>query len=156
MNRTLLVLSLAAAASPCLADAPLPGHPPGDPQSAIKAAFGNTIISTYPDGRTAELWLQPGGDYTAEGRRHDRSSGHWKLKGEKLCLKQSHPIPVPFTFCTPVAAARMGASWAGKAVSGEPIRIKLVRGKVDPAAGDPVQGDSSSASRRHPRRDTSS
>ena len=156
MNRALLALSLAAAVTPiayaaCRADAPPPRHHPGDPQSAVEAAFGNTIISTYPDGRTAELWLQAGGDYTAEGRRHDRSSGHWKLKGERLCLKQSHPIPVPFTFCTSLADARMGASWSGKAVSGESIRIKLVRGKVDPAAGD-----SASTSRRHPRRETSS
>ena len=148
MNRALLALGLAAAVSPnlfgaCLAKAPAAHHPPADPQAAISAAFGNTIISTYPDGRTAELWLQSSGDYTAEGRRHDRSSGHWKLKGEKLCLKQSHPIPVPFTYCTPVAAARIGAIWSGKAVSGEPIRIKLVRGKVDPG-----KGDTASTSRR--------
>ncbi len=29
----------------------------------------------------------------------------------------------------------MGTSWTGKAVTGEDIRIKLVRGKEDPAQG---------------------
>ena len=40
----------------------------------VKIAFGNTIVSTYPDGRQAQLWLHPDGSYTAEGRRLDRSS----------------------------------------------------------------------------------
>ena len=77
MNRTtaLLGLSIALAASGALA-AP----------SALEKSFGNTIVSTYPDGRQAELWLQRGGTYAAEGRRHDRSSGHWKVKDGKLCL----------------------------------------------------------------------
>ncbi len=29
----------------------------------------------------------------------------------------------------------VGTSWTGKAVTGESIRIQLVRGKVDPAQG---------------------
>src|SRR5207249_1593703 len=65
-------------------------------RSLVSAAFGNTIVSTYPDGRTAELWLHPDGGYDAMGRRKDPSSGHWKVKGEKVCLKQKKPIPVPF------------------------------------------------------------
>jgi hypothetical protein len=101
----------------------------------LKAAFGNTIQSTYPDGRQAELWLNPDGSYTAEGRRHDRSSGHWKLSGEKICLKQSHPFAFGMSYCTPIAHVRIGSSWTGKAVTGEAIRIRLVRGRVDPAEG---------------------
>ena len=96
----------------------------------LETAFHNTIVSTYPDGRTAELWLDRDGSYVAEGRRHDRSSGHWKLKGGKLCLKQSHPIPVPFTYCTAVHDGGVGTSWAGKAVSGEAINIKVVKGRA--------------------------
>jgi hypothetical protein len=41
----------------------------------LQRAFGNTIVSTYPDGRTAELWLEPSGDYRAMGRKRDPSSG---------------------------------------------------------------------------------
>ena len=97
--------------------------------SPVSETFGNTIRSTYPDGRTAELWLAPDGNYTAEGRRHDPSSGHWKVKGEKLCLKQSRPFPW-FGYCFAVPKTSMADGWSGKAVTGEPIRIQLVQGHV--------------------------
>jgi hypothetical protein len=97
--------------------------------SPLAQTFGNTVVSTYPDGRQAELWLQPDGRYTAEGRRSDASSGHWKIKDGKLCLSQSSPIPSPFTYCTAIPAMRMGASWTAKAVTGEQIRVKVVKGR---------------------------
>lgn len=133
MIRAILAAAAVACAAPCLAQ-------PSD-STGLQAAFGNTIISTYPDGRTAELWLHPDGTYNAEGRKHDRSNGHWKIKGEKLCLKQSHPFAFPFTYCTPLMEGGVGTSWTGKAVTGEPIRIKLVGGMVDPAR-TPLQGQS--------------
>ena len=96
--------------------------------SGLEAAFGNTIVSTYPDGRTAELRLQRDGRYMARGRRHDPSSGKWTAKGDKLCLKQSSPFPAPFAYCAPMIRGGVGTSWTGKAVTGEPIRLKLVSG----------------------------
>jgi hypothetical protein len=96
--------------------------------SPVQRTFGNTIVSTYPDGRQAELWLQPDGRYTAEGRRGDASSGHWNIRDDKLCLRQSSPIPSPFGYCTPIPDSGMGASWTAKAVTGEPIRVKVVKG----------------------------
>ena len=124
MRIPLTALALVAAV-PCLAAE----------ASALHETFGNTIVSTYPDGRKAELWLHPDGSYNAEGRKHDRTSGHWKIKGEKLCLKQSHPFAFPFTYCTPLVQGAIGAKWTGKAVTGEAINIQLVRGVVDPAQG---------------------
>ena len=96
--------------------------------ASVKEAFGNTIVSTYPDGRKGELWLQAGGAYSAEGRRGDMSSGHWTIKGEKLCLKQAKPIGVPFNFCTPIPDAGLTGTWSAKAVSGEAIKVRLVKG----------------------------
>lgn len=96
--------------------------------SKVSMAFGNTIVSTYPDGRQAQLWLHPDGSYSAEGRRLDRSSGHWKIKGDKVCLKQSKPHAFPFSYCAAVPPGGIGVSWRGKAVTGEAIRIKLVKG----------------------------
>jgi hypothetical protein len=91
---------------------------------SVDDAFGKTIVSTYPDGRKGELWLQRDGRYTAKGRKGDPSSGHWKIKGAKLCLNQSRPIPVPFSYCTPIPHS-MHASWTAKAVTGERIRVSL-------------------------------
>ena len=100
-------------------------------ERALQPTFHNTIVSTYPDGRQARLWLDPDGGYRAEGRRGDPSSGHWQIKGEKLCLRQSRPIPVPFTFCTAVTPGAIGSSWTAKAVTGERLRVELVRGRPD-------------------------
>ena len=100
-------------------------------ERALQPTFRNTIVSTYPEGRQARLWLDPDGGYRAEGRRRDPSSGHWQIKGEKLCLKQSHPIPVPFTFCTTVTPGGVGTSWTAKAVTGERLRVQLVRGRPE-------------------------
>jgi hypothetical protein len=100
------------------------------PQSLLEAAFGNTIVSTYPDGRKAELYLARDGSYQAKGRRRDPSSGHWKLKGEKLCLSQAKPFAAPFSFCTPLPTAGFGGAWSAKAVTGETISVRLVHGHV--------------------------
>ena len=87
-------------------------------------------------GSFAEIGALTGfASYDAEGRKHDRSSGHWKIKGEKLCLKQSHPFSFPFTYCTPLMQGESGTSWTAKAVTGENIRVELVKGVVDPAKG---------------------
>ena len=94
----------------------------------MDAAFGNTIVSTYPDGRIGKLWLKPDGAYVAKGRRGDPSNGHWRIKGEKLCLKQSRPLAVPFSFCTPIPQDGLDHAWSAKAITGEPIRVQLVKG----------------------------
>ena len=94
--------------------------------SPISSAFGNTIVSTYPDGRTAELWLQPSGGYAAMGRRGDPSSGHWKIKGQRICLTQSRPFPAPFSYCTGIPHA---GTWSAKAVTGEQIHVRIVPGR---------------------------
>jgi hypothetical protein len=82
---------------------------------AVKRAFGNTIVSTYPDGRHGYLWLKADGTFTTMGRHKTQSTGKWTVKGGKVCLKRQHP-PAPFSYCTP---APQGETWAAKAVTGE-------------------------------------
>jgi hypothetical protein len=109
--------------------------------SRLEAAFGSTIVSTYPDGRQAELWLKRDGTYEAEGRRHDRTGGTWQLKsdkdGMKLCLKQQRPFAPPpfFSYCPIVPEGGIDRPWTSKAFTGEPISIRLVHGMFDPAKG---------------------
>ena len=98
--------------------------------SPVSPAFGNTIVSTYPDGRKAELWLAAGGAYTGQGRSHDPSSGHWKVKDDKLCLRQSRPIPIPFSYCFPLPSDGFDRAWPGKAPTGEVTWISLKRGRL--------------------------
>ena len=114
----LLALPLALLAGPALAAPP------------IEAAFGNTIVSTYPDGRTQHIWFEPGGAYTGKGRRGQDTSGRWSLKGEEVCLRQLRPFPAPILYCTPIPSNAATATWTSKAVDGQPIKLKLVRGKA--------------------------
>lgn len=106
----------------------LPGLAHAAPQ--IDAVFGNTIVSTYPDGRMAYLWLRPDGSYELLNRRRTTSKGAWTIKGEDVCMKQSKPIPAPITFCTPAPAGDSTAAWKAKALTGEQVSVRLVKGIV--------------------------
>jgi hypothetical protein len=94
----------------------------------VSVAFGNTVVSTYPDGRKAHLWMKADGSYTATGRRGKPSSGTWSIKGDKVCLKQKKPTSAPFTYCTAAPTGGVGTSWKAKAVTGEPITVTVVKG----------------------------
>jgi hypothetical protein len=124
--RTLLAagvaLAVAGAASGALAARS------GDPRSRLSTAFGNTIVSTHPDGRKAKLWLSADGKYAAQGRAGNRSSGHWKVKGGKLCLTQHAPVPIPLSYCTAIPSEQVGRPWRDKAVNGDLVTNEIVKG----------------------------
>ena len=96
---------------------------------ALQPAFQNTIVSTYPDGRTARLWLSADGTYTGQGRRGGRNGGVWRLRGSEICMSQRRPVPVPIQFCTPVMQGGVGTRWTAKAVTGETIQVQVVAGR---------------------------
>ena len=102
----------------------------------VDPAFGNTIRSTYPDGRQGVLWLAADGSYAAQGRRGQATSGTWRLNRERLCLRQRRPFPASFTYCTPIPD-NMGAAWSARAPTGEAIRVELVHGRVTGRTGQP-------------------
>jgi hypothetical protein len=97
------------------------------PPAALQKAFAGTIVSTYPDGRKAELWLNADGTYTSEGRRHDRHQGRWTMKGEQVCFRR-----LVFTYCTAIPS---GNAFTTKAVTGETIHVRLEPGREGEKAG---------------------
>ena len=111
------------------AQAPAGGETPA--VSPVEAAFGNTIVSTYPDRRTGLLWLHRDGTYDAKGRRRTSSSGKWEMDGPQVCLRQSRPIPVPFRYCTLIPENAIGARWEAEAVTGETVQVTVTPGIVD-------------------------
>jgi hypothetical protein len=98
--------------------------------AGVEAAFGNTILMTYPDGRQGRLWLAADGTYTAEGRRRTPSSGKWRVKGDRICLTQLKPVRGPFSHCTRAPDGGIGTTWTARAVTGETITVKVMRGRV--------------------------
>ena len=117
------MLSIAFFAAALVSQAPVPTA------VELAPAYGNTLISTYPDGRTARTWLQPGGRYEGRGRRGGRSSGTWRIRDGQVCFSQRRPIPLPGAYCTPIVSGGVGTSWAARAVTGEQIRVTLVAGR---------------------------
>lgn len=126
MSRPTAVLLATLLAAGVHAQTPAPAAPVAP--AGMEAAFTSAVVSTYPDGRTAKLWLEQGGTYRGQGRRGKPSSGRWTIKGERICLKQSRPIAAPFSFCTALPKAGV-TSWTGKAVTGETVRMELVAGR---------------------------
>jgi hypothetical protein len=81
----LLIPALLAFAPPALAAAPSSGD------ANVAAAFGNTIVSVDPDGRSRKIWLQKDGTWTGKSRRGLPLAGKWTVKGDKVCMSQSKP-----------------------------------------------------------------
>lgn len=114
---TPVVLALSLAAAPAAAAPP------------IEAAFGNTVLVTFPDGRNQNIWLDQDGAYTATGRRGQESGGRWSLRGDEICLRQLRPFPAPIVYCTPAPHDAATAVWTAKALNGQPVKLRLVRGR---------------------------
>ncbi len=128
MNKTLLLLpALALAGAAMTARA-------ADPSSVLATAFGNTVMSVYPDGRSQKIWLQPDGTWTGLSRRGTPLAGKWRMKGEKVCLRQSKPPTLPISFCqTFPEDPKSGVD--ARDLTGTPIHLKLVNGRAGKTAG---------------------
>jgi hypothetical protein len=98
------------------------------PPMNVSAAFGNTVLTIDPDGRTRKIWLQPDGTWTGLSRRGLKLAGKWTARGDKICLKQSKPA-LPGSMCEQFPAA-VGASVEAKDPTGKVVRVKLVKGHV--------------------------
>ncbi len=101
------------------------------PPAAMAPAFTGTIVSTYPDGLHGRLYLNADGSWRALSRHGNPSRGRWSVRGERLCMRQQRPIPLPFSYCTPLVTGGVGASWRAKAPTGEPITVSLEAGRED-------------------------
>jgi hypothetical protein len=128
MNQSLFLipaLALGALALPAAA---------ADPSASVATAFGNTVMSVYPDGRSQKIWLQPDGTWTGLSRRGMALAGKWTMKGAKVCLRQSKPPTLPISFCQAFPDdPNQGVD--AKDMTGTPIHLKLVKGHVGAGEG---------------------
>lgn len=105
------------------------GAQAAEPSQRVAAAFGNTVTSTYPDGRSQKIWMQPDGTWTGLSRRGLSLAGTWNLRGEKVCLRQRTPPTLPFSYCTAFPAdTRVGDVWPSKDFLGTAIQLRVVPG----------------------------
>ena len=95
----------------------------------VASAFGNTVVSVDPDGRSRKIWLQPDGSWTGLSRRGLALAGKWTVKGEKVCLTQSKPKL--FGSMCEVFPSDPKVGIDAKDPTGTPIHLKLVKGHVE-------------------------
>jgi hypothetical protein len=122
MTRSMMLLSAALLAAPLAAQAA------AAPPTNVKAAFGNTVLTIDPDGRSRKIWLQPDGTWTGLSRRGLDLAGKWTVKGDKVCLSQSKPRL--FGSMCERFPTEPGAGLEAKDPTGKMIHIKLVKGHV--------------------------
>jgi hypothetical protein len=126
------LVTLLLAAAFCASPAALAAVTNDAADARLRIAFGNTILDTFPDGRTSEAWLEPDGAYTAEGRTHTKSYGRWFVAGPKLCFKQLHPFAFGYVYCTPIPNVGLGETWRAKSPMGEAVTVKVIPGHFEP------------------------
>ena len=95
--------------------------------SPVAPAFGNTVVSSYPDGTSQKIWLHPDGSWDGVSRKGKHLAGHWTLRDSKVCLRQSSPPTLPISYCTAVPTSG-DAQWSSKDVLGRPIPPSLMKG----------------------------
>ena len=108
--------------------APLVAHAAAAPPGNVKAAFGNTVLTIDPDGRSRKIWLQPNGTWTGLSRRGLDLAGKWTAQGDKVCLSQSKPRLFG-TMCEKFPT-EFGAGVDAKDPTGKTVHLKLVKGRV--------------------------
>ena len=117
MFRTLAVAAVSAA---CLLASPV--------RADINAAFGNTVLTRYPDGGWVKHWFNPDGTYAAQFSDGRRLSARWAVRGERVCLSNIRPSMLIPRFCTTMIDAAVGETWQSRDPLGRRVQNVLVEG----------------------------
>jgi hypothetical protein len=103
------------------------------PQAAradIEQAFGNTLVSHYPDGGWVRHWFNPDGTYSARFSSGRTITGRWRVEGDRVCLNNITPaIMMISRFCSPMISASVGERWESRDPLGRRVTNVLQRGR---------------------------
>ena len=114
--RLLATLAIAATmlAGPALAD-------------PMATAYGNTVVITYGDGTTVNLYVNEDGTYTGS-RPMGESAGTWAISVSQTCFTQSSPEPTPDS-CSKTVSKNVGESWQSTGQGGAPVTVTIQAGR---------------------------
>jgi len=100
------------------------------PASAdMSKAFGNTIVSHYPNGQWVKHFFEPDGRYTSQFSDGRRLDARWSVEGAKICLSGFRPRQILPRFCSRMVEADVGDTWQARDPLGRSIRNELVAGR---------------------------
>lgn len=117
----LRALAVATVAVVCLAAGPS--------QADMNSAFGNTVLSRYPDGGWVKHWFNPDGSYAAQFSDGRRLSARWSVQGERVCLTHMRPNMLIPRFCTAMIDVEVGEVWHSRDPLGRRVQNVLVAGR---------------------------
>ena len=118
MYRTLAVAAVSAA---CLLASPV--------RADINDAFGNTVVSRYPDGGWVKHWFNPDGTYAAQFSDGRRLTARWSVRGERVCLTHIRPNMLIPRVCTDMIDADVGETWQSRDPLGRRVNNVLIAGR---------------------------
>lgn len=105
------------------------GAGPALAQTDMSSAFGNTIVSNYPDGGWVKHWFNPDGAYTAHFSDGRRITARWRVEGRNICLTHIRPSMMIPRFCSRMVEAEVGQTWTARDPLGRRVRNTLVAGR---------------------------
>jgi hypothetical protein len=101
----------------------------GPGRADMNSAFGNTVVSRYPDGGWVKHWFNPDGSYAAQFSDGRRLSARWSVQGERICLTNMRPNMLIPRFCTDLIDADVGETWQSRDPLGRRVQNVLVAGR---------------------------
>ena len=102
---------------------------PAGADPGLSSAFGNTIVSHYPDGGWVKHWFNPDNTYSAQFSDGRRISARWRIERRNVCLTHIRPSMLIPRFCSPLVEAQVGQSWNARDPMGRRVRNTLVAGR---------------------------
>ena len=101
----------------------------GPGRADMNSAFGNTVLSRYPDGGWVKHWFNPDGSYAAQFSDGRRLSARWSVQGARICLTNIRPNMLIPRFCTDMIDADVGDTWHSRDPLGRRVHTELVAGR---------------------------
>lgn len=102
---------------------------PAGANGGMTAAYGNTILSTYPDGGWVKHWFDPDNSYAARFSDGRRLTARWRIEGRNVCLTNIRPNMFVPRFCSRMVEARVGDTWTSRDPLGRRVSNTLVAGR---------------------------
>ena len=83
-------------------------------------AYGNTIVSTYTDGRVVKVYVEPDHTYSIALPNGSMLKGTWADGADASCFTATDPAPAPGAkpVCFPLKEYKLGDSFDGADSSG--------------------------------------
>ncbi|RZJ40035.1 MAG: hypothetical protein EON87_18870 [Brevundimonas sp.] len=106
------------------------GFASGPAKADMADAFGNTIVSHYPDGGWVKHFFERDGRYSALFSDGRRLTAQWQVEGSRVCLNGLRPrIMMISRYCSALVEADVGETWQSRDPLGRNVRNELLAGR---------------------------